>query len=225
MFLEFIGSSHILDFNEELLDQYLESLHTKDLSTASRSIFFVTSLESGLLLLLALGAALAMNGTMSQLGLADIIPQSEPGIESMCAFTQVAAISSTLILVRIGLGVDAQPSEKRRTGTDNHSTELLVPDLEQANINVEDTNPAIIRPFSLKHDDLHLGSATTIRPFLLKYRVPSLPEPGRIIGRLIRPFSLKYSGDQAPSGIADVQTDPDDHTQSDLPVIRVSTKL
>lgn len=77
-----------------------------------------------------------------------------------------------------------QPSEgKRRTNMDYNSTavESLAPDLEQAIINVEDSNPAAIHPFSLKYDDLSSGATfmpvennTTIRPFSLKYRVSSL---------------------------------------------------
>ncbi|KAF9061852.1 hypothetical protein BDP27DRAFT_1369323 [Rhodocollybia butyracea] len=109
------------------------------------------------------------------------------------------AISSTLILVRIGLGVDVKSSEGKGHASMDSTTQSLPPDLEQAMINVENSNPATIHPFSLKYNDLPPGSATfmpgergntTVRPFSLKYRVPSLPEPGRIIGRLIRPSRL-----------------------------------
>ncbi|KAF9061834.1 hypothetical protein BDP27DRAFT_313409 [Rhodocollybia butyracea] len=330
-FLEFIGSSPALNFNEELLDQYRESLHTEGFSFATKSIFFVTSaledllllhrccclwnarkiviiplaltvlgiiplgiflqfgfgksnslfivyvvvgifkeliltgmlasrlwwlnrqaekllgknsrnvitnltqifLESGMLLLLFLGVALAMNEVISQFGLTNSMPQGEPGIESMCSFTQVTAIVSTLILVRIGLGVDVQPSEgKHRTNMDpNTAVESLAPDLEQAIINVEDSNSVTPHPFLLKYHDLSSGAtfmpagSATVRPFSLKYQAPSpLPEPGRIIGRLIRPFSLKYiipPNSQALSeDIADVHPISDDHSldfESDLP--------
>ncbi|KAF9061851.1 hypothetical protein BDP27DRAFT_1428542 [Rhodocollybia butyracea] len=145
-------------------------------SGAALGNFTEIFLESGLLMPVFLGVALALNVTVSgSNGLLNL--QNGPEILSLCALTQVAAIASTLILVRIGLGVDVQPSEgKGHTNMDNR-TELFAPDLEQAIINIEDSNPATIHPFSLKYNDLPPGSATfmpaeqgstTVRPFSLK---------------------------------------------------------
>ncbi|KAF9068816.1 hypothetical protein BDP27DRAFT_1421633 [Rhodocollybia butyracea] len=175
------------------------------------------SIESGLLLPVFLGMALAMNAATSPLLEAIVLEgggAGAPAVEdsaqalpitirygaqilSVCALTQVTAIASTLILVRIGLGVDVQltqfPEGTRRTNVYKESS----PDLER--LFMDDSNPASIHPFSLKYHDLPSGQDTfmpveqgdiDIRPLSVQYQAPLLPEPGRIHGCLIRPILL-----------------------------------
>ncbi|KAF9068818.1 hypothetical protein BDP27DRAFT_1421634 [Rhodocollybia butyracea] len=189
-------------------------------------------LESGLLLPTFLGVALALNIATSPFS-EDLVDKALTGsqILSICALTQVAAIASTLILVRIGLGVDVQPSEgPRYTYMDNASAKSLALDLERGIMNVDVSSPMTVHPFSLKYESVPSGSVTskpadrrdTIWSFSLKHRRPSFPEPGHIIGRLIRPFYIpSETQNQTPSGVADAHPISNNHEslefESELP--------
>ncbi|KAE9410594.1 hypothetical protein BT96DRAFT_969585 [Gymnopus androsaceus JB14] len=149
-------------------------------------------LESGLLLPLFLAVAwiAELETSVVPIGLevGDVekakvgaVEKAEFGLQvlSTCALTQVAGIASTLIIVRIGLGVDAQPSQ---------SPDVI--NVEMDNIDVESA------PEQLEIATNFISPAPAFLPFLLKYNeLPRTSKPAVIpttaVGG-VTPFSLKY---------------------------------
>ncbi|KAF9068806.1 hypothetical protein BDP27DRAFT_1363871 [Rhodocollybia butyracea] len=122
-------------------------------------------IESGILLPVFLGVALGINVDMKFPGPDFIDLGTARGAQtlSICALTQAAAIASTLIIVRIGLGVDVQPFQFIESthcpdmGNDSTQDSLDTLDLEQARIDMDNSGPGIINPFSLKYQDMPSG--------------------------------------------------------------------
>ncbi|KAF9068807.1 hypothetical protein BDP27DRAFT_1448173 [Rhodocollybia butyracea] len=105
--------------------------------------------ESGILLPVFLGVALGINFQITPISGSDLF---------------IAAIASTLIVVRIGLGADVQPLAQlietaHYPDMDNGSADSLAPDLERATIYVDNSGPDIIDLFSLKYQDQPSGLA------------------------------------------------------------------
>jgi len=122
---------------------------------------------------------------------------------SASSVTQVVGISSTLIIVRVGLSVDVQTTCSR-VATFGAATDMRTHD-DLATVTVP-VNSMQISPFSLKYDlpfapgaQLISGTQgnTTARPFSLKYGLPRPVErewvtPAVPNDSTARPFSLKY---------------------------------
>ncbi|KAF9070242.1 hypothetical protein BDP27DRAFT_1512224 [Rhodocollybia butyracea] len=166
--------------------------------------FIEIILESGLLLPLFLGVALAIEvGTTPILSRDSILKESELGYRVLgpCALTQVAAIASTLIIVHIGLGVEVQPSRFPSTKTSNLE---LAPNREQ---DLLSSVHRVTRPILLHLEPESAATPTvrgetTIQPFLLKYSEPSPPLQTVVHYESdISPFLLQYNIPPEPSRV------------------------